>query len=163
MKGIRGGINIKLLSSNYESYGAFGAGVDIGFQYSNPEGGASWGLLLRNIGGEIAPLGDSRRALPFDLQLGFSKRLKHLPFRFSVIGHHLQEPYIRYDDPETDITTSIFGEQTFKSSFSKNIDNLFRHLIFNGEFLIGKKENIRLRFGYDHLRRQELKTSTFRR
>jgi len=110
---------------------------------------------------EISPLVDSRKPLPFDLQLGFSKKLEHLPFRFSIIGHHLQEPYIRYDDPETDITTGIFGDQTFKSSFSKNIDNFFRHIIFNGEFLIGKNENVRLRVGYDHLRNQELKTQTF--
>jgi len=159
---IRAGANLKILSGSYESYNHFGLGLDVGLHYSIPGSTASWGLVLKNIGGEISPLVDDRKPLPLDLQIGFSKRLKHLPFRFSIIGHHLQEPYIRYDDPERDITTSIFGEQTFRSSFSKNIDNLFRHLIFNGEFLIGKNENVRLRVGYDHLRNQELKTTTFR-
>lgn len=159
---ISGGINLKFLSGNYESYGSFGVGVDLGLHYTKPDNRTTWGLVLKNIGGELSPVGSSRKALPFDLQLGVSKRLAHLPFRFSVIGHHLQNPYIRYDDIETDVTVNIFGEETYKSSFSKNIDNLFRHLIFNGEFLLGQNEQFRLRFGYDHLRRQELKTTTFR-
>lgn len=159
---IRAGINLKVLSGSYESYNHFGIGLDLGLHYDIPGSDASWGLVLKNIGGEISPLVDERKPLPLDLQIGFSKRLKHLPFRFSIIGHHLQEPYIRFDDPETDITTSIFGEQEFRSSFSKNIDNFFRHLIFSGEFLIGKNENVRLRVGYDHFRNQELKTTTFR-
>jgi len=103
-----------------------------------------------------------RDPLPVDLQIGYSKRLEHLPFRFSIIGHHLFDPYIRFDDPEVDVTTDIFGVETYKSSFSKNVDNFFRHIIFNGEFLIGKNEGFRLRVGYDHLRRQELKATTFR-
>jgi len=130
---IRVGANFKVLSGNYESYNNFGIGADLGVHYTNPETNSTWGLVLRNIGGELSSVVDSRKALPFDLQLGYSKRLKHLPFRFSIIGHHLQEPYIRYDDPETDITVSIFGDQSFKSSFSKNIDNFFRHIIINGE------------------------------
>ena len=158
---IRGGVNFKILTGSYESYNAFGLGVDVGFHYEkNPQ--TSWALVFRNMGGELSGIGDSRSALPFDLQLGFSKRLAHLPFRISVIGHHLQSPYIRYDDPETDITTDITGNRTFRSGFSKNLDNLFRHLIISGEFLLGKSENVRLRFGYDHLRRQELRASTFR-
>lgn len=159
---ISGGINIKVLTGNYESYNSFGLGMDLGLHYTKPDNRTTWGLVLRNIGGELSSLAGSKSSLPFDLQLGVSKKLAHLPFRFSIIGHHLQNPYIRYDDRETDVTVSILGEETYKSSFSKNIDNLFRHLIFNGEFLLGKAENFRLRFGYDHLRRQELKTTTFR-
>ena len=159
---IRGGINFKVLFGNYESYSANGVGVDIGLHYKKPDNRTTWGLVLRNIGTELSPLGTERRTLPFDLQVGVSKRLQHLPFRFSIIGRHLQQPYIRYDDPEFDITESIFGEQEFRSSFSKNIDNLFRHLVFSGEFLLGKREQFRLRFGYDHLRRQELRLSQFR-
>jgi len=158
---IRGGVNFKLLTGSYESYNAIGVGADIGFHYKK-DSHSSWALVLRNVGGELSGIGDGRRVLPFDLQLGFSKRLEHLPFRITVIGHHLHSPYIRYDDPETDISIDIEGNRTFKSSISKNIDNLFRHLIISGEFLIGKGEKFRLRFGYDHLRRQELRASTFR-
>lgn len=159
---IRGGVNLKFLFGNYEDYSSVGMGADIGFHYKKPDNRTTWAMVLRNVGGELSALGAERRYLPFDLQIGVSKKLQHLPFRFSIIGHHLQNPYIRYDDPETDVTVSIFGEETYKSSLTKNIDNLFRHLIFSGEFLLGSKEQLRLRFGYDHLRRQELRTTTFR-
>jgi len=157
---IRLGVNFKVLSGNYESYNNFGLGLDVGVHYQKNEN-TSWALVLKNIGGELSPIVDDKRSLPLDLQIGFYKRLAHLPFRLSIIGHNLQEPYIRYDDPETDITTDISGNQTFKSNFSKNLDNFFRHIIVGGEFLIGKKEQVRLRFGYNHLLRQELKVTTF--
>lgn len=161
---IRAGVNLKFLSSNYEAYGSFGVGLDIGFQYSNPGSSGAWGLVLRNIGSELSAIVDEKRALPFDLQLGYSKKLAHLPFRFSVIGHNLQNWYIRYDDPDFDITSNtIIPEETeTKGSFSRNLDNLFRHLIFNGEFLIGNREQFRLRVGYNHLRKQEMRVQSLR-
>jgi len=42
------------------------------------------------------------------------------------------------------------------------LDNLFRHLIFSGEFLFGKKENFRVRFAYNHFRKQDLALRGFR-
>ena len=155
---IRAGVNLKLLSGSYEAYNNVGVGLDLGLHYTKDER-TSWALVLRNIGTEISPIVDDRRSLPLDLQLGYSKRLEHLPFRFSIIGHNLQEPYIRYDDPEFDISTDISGNQVEVSGLSRNVDNFFRHIIFNGEFLLGKKEGFRLRFGYDHFRRRELRVS----
>lgn len=49
-----------------------------------------------------------------------------------------------------------------KKKLNNTIDNIFRHIIINGEFLLGKNENLRLRAGYNHLRRKELSLSTFR-
>jgi len=159
---IRAGANIKFLNSNYESFGSIAIGMDIGLQYASPGSRGSWGLVLRNIGTEITAIVDEKRALPFDLQLGYSNKLQHLPFRFSIIGHNLQKWYIRYDDPDFDVTSSLLGESEIKGSFSRNLDNLFRHLIFNGEFLIGKREQIRVRLGYNHLRKQEMRVQSFR-
>ncbi len=159
---IQGGINLKLLTGNYASYRSVAIGVDIGFHYNKPDNNSSWALVFKNIGGELSPLVDERKSLPFDLQLGYAKRLQHLPFRISVIGHNLQSPYIRYDDPDLDNSIDLVGNIDSKSTFSRNFDNLFRHLIISGEFLIGSREQFRLRFGYNHLRRQELRVRTFR-
>jgi len=157
------GANLKFLTSSYESYGSSALGVDIGIHYQKPGSFVSWGLVLKNIGSEFSALVDDKRALPFDLQLGYSKKLEHLPFRFSIIGHNLQKWYIRYDDPDFDIQQNLLQEvASSKSAFNRNLDNLFRHLIFNGEFLIGTREQFRLRFGYNHLRKQELRVSNFR-
>ena len=159
---IRGGINIKTLFANYESYGSAAIGLDLGIYYTAPGSNTSWGIVMQNIGGEFNAVVDDKRSLPFDLQIGMSRRLEHLPFRFSIIAHQMQRWYIRYDDPDADNTSDVFGNVTEKSAFSKSVDNFFRHFIFNGEFLIGKAEQFRLRFGYNHLRKQELKVSTFR-
>lgn len=156
------GVNLKFLGSSYESYGSSAIGADLGVHYQKPGSFVSWGLVLRNIGSEISSIVDTKRALPFDLQLGYSKRLEHLPFRFSIIGHNLQKWYIRYDDPDFDTQQNLLSEvASTKSSFSKNLDNLFRHLIFNGEFLIGKNEQFRLRVGYNHLRKREMRLVNF--
>ena len=159
---IRAGVNLKFLSSNFESFGSVALGLDIGLLYARSEESGSWGLVLRNIGRELTAIVDDKRGLPFDLQLGYSKKLKHLPFRFSVVGHNLQKWDIRFDDPDFDTESTLTGEITTKGSFSRNLDNLFRHIIFNGEFLIGKNEQFRLRFGYNHLRKQEMRLRSFR-
>jgi hypothetical protein len=159
---IRAGVNLKFLNSNYEAFGSVALGLDIGLLYNRSEESGSWGLVLRNIGRELTAVVDETRALPFDLQLGYSKKLKHLPFRISIIGHNLQKWYIRYDDPDFDNESTLTGEITSVGSFSRNLDNLFRHVIINGEFLLGKNEQMRLRFGYNHLRKQEMRLTAFR-
>lgn len=159
---IRAGANIKILSANYESYSAFGLGLDLGLHYSQPGSKASWSLALKNIGGELSSVNGNKRSLPLDLQLGFSNRLEHLPFRFTITAHQLQKWYIRYDDPDIDNTINLLGEIQAKSAFSKNLDNFFRHFVFSGEFLIGAREQFRLRMAYNHLRKQEMRLQNFR-
>jgi hypothetical protein len=159
---IRAGANIKFLTSNYESYGSIALGMDLGLYYQKPLSLSSWVILLRNIGTEIDAVVDDKRSLGFDLQIAFSKRLEHLPFRFSITAQQMQKWYIRYDDPDRDIQTNFIGEVQETSGFSKGLDNFFRHLIFSGEFLIGSKEQFRLRMAYNHLRKQEMRLSNFR-
>ncbi len=156
------GINTKFVFASYAGYNGYGLGLDLGTIYQVP--GKSWtiGLVAQNIGfsfGEVA--GDSK-GLPFDLKLGYSNKLKYLPFRYSITYHHLQDWYIRYEDPNALQETDFFGNVVEENQFQLNVDNLFRHLVFAGEFLFGKKEAFNLRFAYNHLRRQELKVSEFR-
>ena len=57
----------------------------------------------------------------------------------------------------------LFGEEQPKENkASAAIDNFFRHLVFNGEFLLGKNEGLRLRLGYNHLRKRELTVRNYR-
>lgn len=159
---IRAGVNLKGLSANYESYGSTGIATDLGLYYENPLSRFSAALVFQNIGLQLSTFTDVREPLPFDVQLAVSQRLKHLPFRFTITGHNLHRAGIRYDDPRVVTTADAFGNIQEENRFNQGLDNLFRHLIFSGEFLLGRKENLRLRFGYNHLRRQELKVSQFR-
>lgn len=159
------GTNLKFISSQFEAYQSVGLAADIGAFYTDTTGRSSITLVFKNIGTQFSTYReDNREPLPFDVQLGISRKLKHLPFRFSIIAHNLHRWNITYDDPNNQ--ESIFligdGEAQGDSDFKIFVDNLSRHFIFNGEFLFGKKEVIRLRFGYNHMMRKELTVNNFR-
>lgn len=156
------GSNIKGVFSHPETYSSIGLLMDVGMQYVNDSSGFVFSLLVKNVGYELTTYTGNRFGTPLDIQIGISKRLRYLPFRFSVIAHQLHKTNIRYDDPDRTQTTDIFGEEVKVNAFSQAVDNVFRHLLFSGEFLLGRNENLRLRAGYNHFRRKELSLTTFR-
>ncbi len=161
-KRIQYGVNAKLFFSSLESYSSFGIAFDIGINYSNENGDLNISGVIKNLGRELSTYTEERFSAPLDIQIGISKRLPHLPFRATIIAHQLQQWSIRYDDPSLVENTNLFGETEEPSDFSNSVDNFFRHFIFSGEFLLGKRENLKLRFAYNHLRRKELSVSQFR-
>ena len=157
------GVNLKGVFGNLESFSSSGIGLDVGLLYTRPESNIKVGMVVKNIGTQLTAYGTETGILPLDVQIGVSNRLKYLPFRFTIIAHQLQRWGIRFDDPNLANTVSILGEPAQEdSAFESGLDNFFRHFIFNGEFLLGKQEGLKLRFGYNHLRRQELSLSNFR-
>ncbi len=156
------GLNLKGIFGKLETYSSNGFAVDLGVNYILRSDKTTLSFVIKNWGSQLTPYDKDIQATPLDIQIGLTNQLAHLPFRFSIIAHQLQQWSIRYDDPSQNDNNDFFGESNEESTFSKNVDNLFRHLIFNGEFLLGKKENLRLRIGYNHLRRKELSVSDFR-
>lgn len=151
------GANAKLISSQLESYNSYGIASDWAAFYQDTSKNITFTLVFKNVGTQFTTyFPDNPESLPFDVQIGFSKRLKYLPFRFSIIAHNLQRWDIRYDDPDLDEPTLLFGDDQQQGEQSFFFDTFFRHIIINGEFLLGKRENLRLRIGYNHLRRGEL-------
>lgn len=150
------GSNFKYIFSSFESYRSSGLAIDLGGMYNRPESNFSAGFVIQNLGLQMTFYDEKREPLPFDMVAGVSKRLEHMPLRFSVIAHHLHRWNITYDDPNQE------NNLLFDNRFAVILDNAFRHLVFNGEFLIGKGEPIRLRVGYNHFRRRELSLSDFR-
>lgn len=160
---IRLGANLKAVFGSLESYSSVGVGADLGLYYAAPESNFSAAFVVKNIGTELSSYGTERGAFPLDVQIGISRKLNHLPFRFSIVAHQLQRWGIRYDDPYRQEQASIFEDEVSETSrFNQELDNFFRHFIFNGEFLLGKTQGFKLRVGYNHLRRKELSLSNFR-
>lgn len=157
------GANLKGIFGNLDTYSSTGIGADLGIHYTRPGSNFSAAFVVKNLGSELSAYGNESTSLPLDIQIGISQKLEHLPFRFTIIAHQLQQWSIRYDDPDNVETESLFGEPaTEPSAFNDGLDNFFRHFIFNGEFLLGKTQGFKLRFGYNHLRRKELSLSNFR-
>ncbi len=157
------GLNARVAFSALDVYKASALAADAGLLYADTAKRFNIALVLRNVGAELSTYTGTREDLPYDLQVGFSKQLRYLPFRISVIAHHLQQWDIRYDDPNAqDDDLQLFGDEQPKSKGNGKVDNLFRHLVFNGEFLLGRNEAFRIRVGYNHLRKRELSVNNYR-
>jgi hypothetical protein len=88
---IRGGITGKFLYSNYYHNTAIGLGVDLGLSYYDEAHEFSIGLVGKNIGRQIKAYEEELAALPWDIQLGISRKLDHAPVRFSITGVYLKQ------------------------------------------------------------------------
>ena len=157
------GANLKMVSSQLESYNSLGLVSDLSALYFDTARQIVATVAFRNVGTQISTYREgNREQLPFEIQVGVSKRLRYLPFRLSVIYRHFNRWNILYDDPNAESSTLFFGEtETDRSNTSIWFDNFFRHFVFSGEFLIGKKDNFRVRAAYNHFMRKELSVDNF--
>jgi hypothetical protein len=152
------GSNFKVIYSSLESYNSFGVAVDVAGSYHNAESKFTTSLMFRNIGFQVVPYGNgNREPVPFEIQAGLSKGLKHLPFTFSVLLQHLERWDLRYEDPDNPSAgiDPITGLPNEVSGVEKFFDNLMRHVVVGGELKIAKVLSLRL--AYNYLRRQEMK------
>ena len=156
------GTTFKLVRSDLDQFDSFGIAFDLGVQYLKPDKDVVWSVLVRNIGVQLSRFSDRRESLPTDIQVGYAKKLAHLPFRFLVTARDLQRWDIRESTRVEDDPIFINQTVTEESGLQVFSNNLFRHLVFGGEFIIGQKEALRLRFGYNHQRNQELQSNVFR-
>jgi len=155
------GVNLKPVYSVLETYHSFGLLADIGLTYTSREQLFSAGLVFRNAGFQVKTYHDGHREpVPFEILLGVSQKLRHAPFRFSLVAHNLQKPDLSYEDPTQGAgdVDPISGEAVSENKWEKLADNVMRHLIFGIEF--SPLENFYIRAGYNYQRRQELKIST---
>ncbi|MCB0527795.1 MAG: type IX secretion system protein PorQ [Lewinellaceae bacterium] len=158
------GLNLRLGLSTLDTYKASALAADAGVMYADTARRFTAAIVIRNAGTQMSAYNEIREDIPFDLQIGISKRLKYLPFRFSIVAHHLHQWDIRYDDPDLqdDDILQIGDGESSGNSGNGGVDNFFRHLVFNGEFLLGRNESFQLRFGYNHLRKKELSVRNYR-
>lgn len=155
------GANAKLIYSQLESYRSFGIAVDVAGTYAAANESFTASLIARNIGAQIVTYrADHREPLPFELQIGMSQKLRHIPVRFSQLFTHLEKWDLTYTDP-TDPDNQkdpITGETKEPSGVGKFADQLMRHIVLGAEVTIAKVFSVRL--GYNYQRRQELKLYT---
>lgn len=79
-----GGVTGKFIYSKYAEFTSIGLAVDVGLNYFNEEKDFSISLVGANLGGQVKAFGDHHERLPYDLRLGFTKRLAEAPIRISA-------------------------------------------------------------------------------
>ena len=88
---LSGGITAKVISSHIAGYSSLAVGFDLGLNYLNEGGDLSISAVARNLGGQVKAYDDTFDRIPFDLQLGISKRLGNAPLRFSATLSRLND------------------------------------------------------------------------
>lgn len=139
-----GGVAGKVIYSKYETMSAVALGVDLGLNYYDPEKELSLSLVLKNLGGQVKAFEDKYEKMPFDIQVGFTKRLSHAPLRISATLTNLH----KWD--KDDFYNADGSEDSFGSI-------LFKHLTIGADILFGK--NFYISAGYNSRRADELSTS----
>jgi hypothetical protein len=152
----RYGANLKWAHSNLFEKKASAILADVGISYHDTSSMITFGAVAKNIGFMVQKYNPEERAepLPFDLQMGISKRFKHLPLRVMATVHHLYEWDIRYNNPADNESNSLLGQDTSADTKSYFADKLFRHFLFAAELTLGKRLSVNV--GYNHMRRGEL-------
>lgn len=153
------GINLKPILSSFETYQSVGIAADFGLNLKSKDGNTTIALVARNFGTQITTYYDNgkREKIPFNLQLGISKRLNHAPVIFSATMQNINNWNLAAFDEDLEFSAETIYERD--ESFLKQT---MRHLVLGVEIL--PSENFILRAGYNYQRRQELmfddKTST---
>ncbi len=149
------GANVKYIFSELAEYKSSAIGVDLSSTYYNPEHEFAATLLMKNIGNSITSYTDNTgEKLPFEIQMGISKKLSKAPLRFSLIGENLQTWDLTPESDDAVEIDPLTGNEV-KINPGGFGENLARHLIFSAEILLTK--NFNLRVGYNYNRRQQLK------
>jgi hypothetical protein len=143
----RYGANLKFIQSNYGLYKSSGIAVDFGLHYSDTAHGFTAGVLARNMGAQLKTYGGEGEDLPFDLQIGLTKRLAKAPLGFSLTGQQLHRFNLKYND------TTFNNENEFSSNTSFGT-KLLNHFVFAAHVYLGA--NLEATVGYNHLRRSDL-------
>lgn len=148
---LSGGITIKPVFSQLESYSSTGLVADIGFNYSSLDRNTSIGVTLRNFGRQFSNYdnNDTYSVNP-DLSIAMSERLGHAPFRLLLTAQNLLNWDLTYQviDKENGTTP-----ETESYSFG-NI--LMRHLVIGLEFIPSR--NFWIDLAYNGRRRTEMVT-----
>lgn len=141
---LRAGITGKIIYSGYERYTSWGLGVDLGLNYFRPEKGLSASIAIKNLGGQIKSFNDSNEKLPWDIQLGISKKMEYAPFRFSLTAYHLNKWDMSIYRNSEENTLGEEADQPKKDNFFLT---LAKHLVFGIDFT--PTENFYLSVGFN--------------
>ncbi|HTO14264.1 MAG TPA: type IX secretion system protein PorQ [Edaphocola sp.] len=132
--------------------------TDVGVVYHDTSNSITLGIVARNMGFMTKKYNPNNLAepLPFDVNIGFTKELKNVPLKLFVVAHHLYQWDIRYNNPADKKNNIFFNDSVEVKDKNKFVDNMFRHLNFGTELILGKRLGVTL--AYNHLRRGELST-----
>lgn len=140
----RGGLSLKFLYSSIESYSSIGLAVDAGLSYYDSEKDFSAGIAFKHIGAQLKAYDEERQKMPWDIQLGISKKMAHAPFRLSVTAMYLNKWDFEYIDKND---TEYEGDSFFET--------FVKHLVFGVDYI--PTENFWIGLGFNPKTKMDMK------
>lgn len=140
----KAGGSLNFIYSVLDEYTSAAIAVDLGLYFNDPEKFLSGGLVIKSLGSQIVSYDETYERMPFDIQVGVSKKLAHAPFRFTLTAQNLLDfklPYLKNERMTSDNLTST----------------LLKHLLLGVEFI--PSDNFLLSLGYNYRRKSELSIS----
>lgn len=141
---LRGGVTAKFIYSSFESYTSTAIGFDVGLSYYNEDSDFSAGLVLKNMGRQISSYNDKRVGMPWDINIGISKKLNKAPVRFSLTGVYLTQ----WDFSHIDEANGIASDDNFAKT-------LFKHTVLGVDII--PSQNLWLALGFNPKAHYDLK------
>jgi hypothetical protein len=140
---------LNFIQSSYAQYQSTALALDAGAAYFDSLRHIQVSLVLKNMGTQLKTfVPGNNEQLPFDIQLGFSKRLKKAPIQLSATAHHLHQFNLMYSDTAGATNGGQLGST---ATFNK----IFQHIVLAAQLYV--EDKIEITAGYNILRRTELR------
>jgi len=141
------GGSLKFINSNYQLYRSSAIALDFGVLYSDSSNEFYTSLLAKNMGVQLKTYAGEGEDLPFDLEVGITKRLAKAPLGFSFTAQNLHQFNTLYNDESFNTANNLSTDNSF-------VNKLFNHFVVATHIYVGN--NLEGIIGYNHLRRQDL-------
>ena len=152
------GATLKTIYSHYDIYYSLGSAVDVGLTYHDKKN-LTVSLLAKNYGRQWKTYSETspREDLPFDLQIGISKKVAKAPFRLIAQYDQLLKWDLTYVNPlDVDKDIDPFTNQPIvktkrqirREKISDGLDKFGRHLTVGTEVILTKNFNIRVAYNF---------------
>lgn len=143
------GASLKFIHSSYQQFSSQALAADVGVHYYDSANNFSASFLAKNMGIPLKAYAGKGEELPFDLQLGFTKRLAKSPFGFSVTAQSVHRFNTLYRD-------TVFNNANEVKAGNGFLNKLLGHFVFATHVYLGN--HLEATIGYNVLQRRELST-----
>jgi len=132
------GAQIKPIASYLADYSSYAIALDAGAIYNDTARLLTVAVLMKNAGYQMKPYTTgNQQNMPFDAQIGVTKKLRHAPLRVSATYRYLHKWDLSYEN--TLSKSSGLGNAEEKNDWWMDAgSNLLKHFVFGAEVFIGK-------------------------
>ncbi len=145
------GANIKFINSLIDTYTSSGIAADFSVLYKAKDERSMVTFVVRNAGFQLTSYDGTKEKMPFQMSLGGSTQLEHVPLKLYFTLDNLQKWDLSAANPSNEV---IDIEGNISQEEISELNNASRHAVFGAELFPERKFTFRV--GYNYRRAKEL-------